>query len=116
MRVVLDAHPDVASVRGEKGGKGEDGTSFCDGVEPGLDALHDGQELMLRRCQGEKNGLAQFVQKGRMPPSLSFCKSEQLCTKGLAQGEIATVVSTPRNATPYPRSRTFSSDLAIAKE
>ena len=35
---------------------------------------------------------------------------------GLAQGEIATVVSTPRNATPHPRPRTFSSDLVLAKE
>ena len=35
---------------------------------------------------------------------------------GLAQGEIATVVSTLRNATPHPCPRTFSSALVLAKE
>ena len=52
--------------------------------------MRDGQEVMQQCGVGEKNGLA--------------------------QGEIATVVSTPRSATPHPRSRTFSSDLALAKE
>ena len=109
MRVVLDAHPGAASVR-----DGWGRLPLMTALNPG--EMRDDQDVMLRRGLGEKNGVAQVVQKGRMPPSLSFCKSEQLCTKGLAQGEIATVVSTPRNATPHPCPRTFSSDLAIAKE
>ena len=32
--------------------------------------MRDDQEVMLRCGLGEKNGLAQVVQKGRMPPSL----------------------------------------------
>ena len=51
--------------------------------------MRDDQEVMKRCGVGEKNGLA--------------------------QGEITAVVSTLRNATPHPRSRTFSSDLALAK-